>query len=461
MFSCLTTAIAMMPTAGTSQSSCFPVFASDFLGLSLLNTSAANSEVTVTWTSGDGNITRSGSQSLAPGAQRASLLRDILGTSGDPQDGWIRLDSTNDGLRSYLTSGTQFVLEGTDPVTQPDTTIFLGHISIQTGFFELEYTDTFATFVNPGDVPSNARADLIGLDGRTLGSQTFRIPGSGSRVMRVSEAFSDVLPTNNLGGRSFSGYMKVVSDAPIAAWVRIETPLSRRLLRGRGIGEIDSVTLAMAAHFAFGSANLYRSTLNLVNIGAVAAALEIAAQDDRGAPIGNIVRLTLAPGQGIREDVTSLFKVVIPAVFPPLPIAGYVRVRTADGSQFRIVGDVDIYSGSNRAAMMYPIETTAGRDWTMPFVVSGSNYFTGFAIANPNELLTVQADVTIELLDTEGRTVSPARTLSLSPSARFAGLVKNEMQSGYLHIHANGPVIVMGSIGTCSGDALAFLPAFR
>ena len=464
MLSCLATTVVTAPAAGSSLSCYIPVLASDageFLGLSFVNTAAVVNDVTVTWTNDDGTGSRSGRVSLAPGAQRSSLVRDLLGTPDDPRDGWIRIEFTNAGLQSYLTSGTDRILDGAEPVLQPATTILLGHIAVQTGFYELYHMDTYVILINPGNVTAIARAELIGTDGRTAGSQTIQIAASGSRVLRVSETFRDVLPANSLGGRTFTGYMKVVSNPGLAGWVRIDTPLSRRLLRGRGIEEIEPASLAMAAHFAYGSANLYRSALNLVNIGDASVALEITAQDDRGGRIGSAAQIKLGSGQGMREDAASLFRIIVPDVFPPPLVTGYVRIRAVDGSQFRVIGDVDVYSDGNRAAMLYPLETAAALDWIMPFVVSGQDYFTGYAVANPNELLTVQADMTVELLDTEGRPAAPPRTISLSPSARFAGLVEKGIESGYLRVHSNGPVILLGSLGTCNGETLAHLPAFR
>jgi hypothetical protein len=111
--------------------------------------------------------------------------------------------------------------------------------------------------------------------------------------------------------------------------------------------------------------------------------------------------------------------------------------------------------------MLYPIASAASRNWTIPFVVSGGDYFSGYAIANPNELLTVQTDVTVELLDSDGRAAAPPRTVSLSPAARFSAVVDTEIRSGYLRMRANLPVVVLGSIGTCDGSTLGHLPAYR
>ncbi len=460
----LAAGIAPSPAVDPSLSLLFPVFDSgenQFVGLSLVNTGRTANEATVTWTNAEGTGIRTGSVSLLPGAQRALLVREILGLPREPRDGWIRIESAEPGLLAYLTSGTNGILDGTEPVSQPATAIFLEHIAVNTGFLELYHTDTLATFVNPGNAAANARLELIGMDGRTAGSLALSIPRSGSRTIRVSESFRDALPSNNLGGRTFDGSMKVLSDAGLASWLQVETPLSRRLLRGRAAEEVVPVSLALAGHFAAGSAPLYRSVLNLINPGDTPLDLELQALDDRGNGLGSIARRSLEPGGGIREDVLSLFRVVVPAVFPPPLITGHIRIRAAGGSAFQVIGDVDIHSAGNAAAMLCPITTAASLAWTLPFVVSNSDYFTGYAIANPNELLTVQTDVTVELLDAEGRLAAPPRTISLSPAARFVGLVDKEMQSGYLRIQSNLPVAVLGSIGTCSGTALASLPALR
>jgi hypothetical protein len=151
--------------------------------------------------------------------------------------------------------------------------------------------------------------------------------------------------------------------------------------------------------------------------------------------------------------------VVQPAIFPPPLLTGYIRIRESGGSLFRGIGNIDIHSDGNAVAALFPIAAATSREWTLPFVVNGQEYFTGYVIVNPNELLTVQTDVTVELLDTEGRPAAAPRNISLSPSARFSGLVDKEISSGYLRIRANAPVAVLGSIGTCRGSTLAFLPA--
>ena len=449
------------PGVGVSQFNLIPVFAfenDEFIGLSLINTSVVMNEVAVTWTDSEGKSARTGFLSLAPGSQRVALLKEILGIPVDPTEGWIRIDSSEPGLLSYTSSGRDGILDGAETASLASTRIILPHVAVDTGFVELEYTDTLVYLVNPGPAAASAQVKLMSLDGLAAGGLTVSIPARASYKLRVSEAFRDVLPPNHVGGRTFRGYVRVSSDEGLAGWLRIDTPLSRRLLRGRGVEEIVPARLAMVSHFVFGSPALYRSELNLINAGDAAVTLDMVAQDDRGGRIGQAVRRTLSPGQAFREDVLTLFHIAVPEVFPPPLLAGYIRIRAADGGMFQAIGDIDITCGVSTASMLYPIGVASSFDAIMPFVIHDSDYFTGYAIANPNEMLTVQMDITIILLDRDGRPVGSPRSVSLSPSARFVSLIETKVRSGYLRIHTNGPFTVLGCIGTWSGSMLAPLP---
>src|SRR5205085_7508543 len=115
-------------------------------------------------------------------------------------------------------------------------------------------------------------------------------------TVALSVLFADILPDNRpVGGKVFEGYVRLNSNVPIAAWERIVTPLSRKLLRGRTVEEIRSTTLAVVPHFAVGG--IYQSVLNLINPTGAALTLDVSAVDDRGNTIGQSVLMTLSPGQ--------------------------------------------------------------------------------------------------------------------------------------------------------------------
>ena len=445
----------------SAQFGLFSVFepgTGEYIGLSLTNTSIEINDVAITWTDSNGTSSRTEHLSLPPGSQRVALVREFLGLPADPADGWLRIDSSVPGLLSYMTAGRDGILDAASPVSMTSGMIILPHVAVDTGFLELGHTDTRISLVNPGSEPASAQAELIDLDGLVAGNLAIFLPARGSRTLRLSESFRDVLPRNQAGGRTFRGYLKITSDSGLAAWLQIETPLSRRLLRGSGTGELAPAREVFASHFVFGGPALYRSELNLINAGSASVTLDIVAQDDRGRSVGQQVRRTLAPGQAFREEVLSLFKVVIPQVYPPPLISGYIRIRSADGGMMRVIGDMSITSGTIAAAMLCPVSTAAFSSAILPFVISDSDYFTGYAIVNPNELLTVQNDLTIELFDRDGLSVGTPRKVSLSPSARFAGLIDEKARGGYIRIRANGPIAVQGSIGTRSGSTLAPLP---
>ncbi len=440
-----------------------PVFGSDtaeYIGLSLTNTAPVVNEVAVTWTDADGNWSRTGFLSLAPGSQHSALVSEILEAPEGPPAGWIRIDSSQAGLFSYMTSGRDGILDGSEPASHVSRSILLSHIAIDTGFMELEHTDTLAHLINPGAVPGMARVVLFGLDGLPVGELTIPIPARACRTFRISEAFREMLPPNHLGGRIFQGYMRVFADVGLAGWLRIDTPLSRRLLRGRAAEEIVPERLMMVSHLVSGGNALYRSELNLIHAGNTAVTLELTLQDNRGVRIGQDVQRTLGPGQALREDVLRLFQVVVPEIYPPPMIDGYIRIRAADGGMFQATGDINITCRDSAASMLYPMAPASSFDAILPFVINDLDYFTGYAIANPNEMLTVQLDIRIELYDRDGRLVGTPRSVSLSPAARFVSLIEEKARSGYLRIYANGPFTLLGSIGTRSVSLLAPLPVY-
>ena len=79
---------------------------------------------------------------------------------------------------------------------------------------------------------------------------------------------------------------------------------------------------------------------------------------------------------------------------------------------------------------------------------------------NPAELLPVQADVTVEVIDSSG-TVQSSRVLSLQARNRVAAVVSAPLTTGYIRITSNTPLHVLGAIGTQDGRTLDMLPAVQ
>ena len=441
----------------------FPIFDSvrvdEFLGLSIVNRDNQPREFSVTVTPPGGTSAQIGRVSIPAGGQRAQLINEILGTPRRPASGWIRVDSPAPGCTSFLASGNEAMLDSADGVPNTSTTIFIPNVSVFTGFVELNHLDTHLAIVNPGSTSATVTARLIGLDAAMTGSTVVTVPAGGSSTLAVSEAFRDVLPDNRLGGRVFEGYMRLNSSVPIAAWARIETPLSRKLARGRTLEEIRPTPLAVIAHFAHGAA--YQSILNIVNPTSAPLNLELEAVDERGNALGQAARLTLAAGQVLRSGIAEVFR--IDGRSSQGVISGSIRIRGSQGGSIQVLGDIEIFINefdTIGSSVLYPTQDSAAMDWIIPFASNSNSYFTGYAIANPNELLAVQTDVQVEVVNSAG-TVIDKTTISLSPRSRQASVVIADVQSGYLRFTSNMPIHIVGAIGTRNGRLLDQLPALR
>lgn len=442
----------------------FPIFESaigQFVGMSIVNTDTQTHDYVLTARNSEGSVAQEARMTLKGGNQRAFLLSEVFSpTPGDT--GWIQVDSAAPGCFSYLSAADSgSMLTGADAAAATATALLAPHIEVNTGFTELNYIDTSVIIVNPGVAVADVNLQLYGLDGLSKATVQVSVPARGSRVVQMSRIFESAMPANTLGGRTFSGYLRLSSASGVAAWQRIDGVLARSLLRAKSAEELKSTTDAWIPHFAVGGT--YGSILNVINPGATALNLELIAFDDRGVTLGEPARITLSPREVLRAPVDAFFRFVTPAIFPPLLISGSIRIRELGDRNFQIAGDVEIFDrglGGRDSSMLYPISDTAATSWVLPFAASFNPYFTGYAIQNPNSLLTVQTDVTVEFIGSNGA-VLDRKAIQLSPRTRAASLVTGPNASGYLRITSNFPVHVFGTIGTTNHRMLDQIPALR
>ena len=341
-------------------------------------------------------------------------------------------DSSRQGTEFFLASGGDGLLGGAAPAKSLSTTILLPNVRVDTGFKELGATDTLVAIVHPGSVfVTTVTLELIGLDGAVAGTLTRSLAVRGSLTLRVSDAFGDFMPDNGVGARTFKGYLRLKSTLGIAAWQRVGTPLVHTVLRGRSLEELNSSGVVLAPYFVFGGG--YRSTLNLINPSGDSVSLELIAEDGRGDTIGETIQRTLGPGEMLRSDVQALFRVVTIQTFPGPTITGYVRVRETGGGSIQLIGSLDVASVGQgtflKSGMSYPIGDRRAESWVIPLALGGSDYYSGYAITNPNELLAVQTDVTIEVPDSSGALIETS-SVSLSPRRQHAAVTPRELTSG-------------------------------
>jgi len=432
----------------------------DYIGLSLVNSGNSAAVVDVSATDGDTGSVLGGQVTLASGEQRALLLEEILSGGVRPESGWIRMDAGGSSVDVVLVHGDPDRLTIAEPVS-PSMSLLVPDVRVDTGFRELGHTDTLVTIARPGGfLPAGVTAELVGLDGVSVGSVPITLGANRHVTLKVSETFRDVLPDNGAGGRSFEGYLRLSSGDGVVAWQRVETPLFSNVLDAQAVGE--TTDLYLAPFFVFGGG--YRSTLNLVNPTEETLTVELMAEDGSGSFVGEVVRRTLGPGEGIRSDVQDWFGVATIAVFPAPVVDGYIRIRDFQNQEISLVGNVEVATIGQgtftQSSMSYPIGPASQGPWVIPLALGGSTYYSGLAIANPNELLTVQTDITIEIVSSDG-TVGNTEQVSLSPRRQHTAVVPETFQSGYVRITSNMPVRIVGALGTRDLRFLEQMPALE
>src|SRR4030095_5305904 len=207
----------------------FPLFdLNGSSGMAVVNNDTSQHNYTATVVSTEGASVGPGRFSLGAGAQSALLLREMLAGVPLPSSGSISVESESSACTSYMATAAGDTLSGTEGASTPSTTLLLPYVDVNTGFVELSHTETTVALVHPGTstATANVTAQLLGLDGVVRGSIPITIPPRGTRIFRVSEAFSSFIPGNSVGGRTFQGYLRLNSDVGIVAWQRIDTPLA-------------------------------------------------------------------------------------------------------------------------------------------------------------------------------------------------------------------------------------------
>ena len=445
----------------------FPIFdsgafgGSEYVGVSIVNTDTQAREYTVSATNPAGTVTQTGRVTLNGGAERAFLLNEVV--SGAPGSGWIRIDSAANRCTAYLATGDADALAGTDSDSAGSTSLLLPHVRVNTGFVELAQAETRILIVNAGTTAANVSLSLAQIvqGGPLIPPAQLVVPPNGSRTVRISETFAASLPNNNVAGKTYDGYIRLSSDVPVSAWQRIDMPLARNMLRAVPVP--SSLSRAVIPHFVIGGSVLYQSVVNIVNPASTVNVVELRAVNDQGGAIGETVQLTLQPGERRVTTVDGLFRIVIPAIFPPPIITGYISIRQTTGNQtgppvFATVEISATINLGNSASLLYPMSDANSTNWILPFAASSSSYFSGYAIVNANELLNVQNEVVVEVVNSAGGVVSRS-VYSLSPSTRQTAIIPPGLTSGYVRITSSGPIHVVGSIGTTNSNLLDSITA--
>jgi hypothetical protein len=163
-------------------------------------------------------------------------------------------------------------------------------------------------------------------------------------------------------------------------------------------------------------------------------------------------------------SVGALFRIATILTFPPPLVTGHISIRplpTLGPALQQLIGSLEIVAGNQigkTASLLYPASPSNATRWTIPFAVTSPPYFTGYAVANANELLTVQNDIQVDVLNSAGEVVNRSN-FSLSPGKRQSALIPTGLPNGYVRFTATMPIYVMGTMGTSNLRILEQIPA--
>jgi hypothetical protein len=122
------------------------------------------------------------------------------------------------------------------------------------------------------------------------------------------------------------------------------------------------------------------------------------------------------------------------------------------------VGDIEV--ATDTSSVMYSLTDASTTRWILPFAINSAPWVTSYVIVNPNELLTVQTDVQIEEIISDGNVVNRS-SVSLSPRSRRTGAVASRMNGGYLRFTSSLPIVLIGTVGTAEGQNTDQIPALQ
>ena len=200
---------------------------------------------------------------------------------------------------------------------------------------------------------------------------------------------------------------------------------------------------------------VFTTRIVVLNTAASAGSVRFRLRNPSGAPAASETTLTVAANGSASTTVESLF-----AIAPGAPAgAGWLEAEPTGGIIVEALAS-DPARGAVAATPLHPADSVS---WSLPFFVEDSNYYTGLALANPND-----SDATVEITayDRSGGVLGRT-TSTLGARQRQTRLVSQWIAglaaaaTGHLVLTASSPVSILAYFGTDDGAALAAIPPTR
>lgn len=262
-----------------------------------------------------------------------------------------------------------------------------------------------------------------------------------------------------LTGNGYDGsYITVESAQGIMAYQRWFDDERMAMVDGLVVeapGVVPANTLYLPQAVTFGGSETH---VNLVHQGDEEMTVQLTLMDNEGESLEVSPRLEMAPGEGLRMEMAS--------IFPNLAdtgslVSGWIRI---EGSKPGLVGSAEMQLFSGKGMTSTPAVSAAAREFILPYLAHGGveKYRTGLVFLNPGPGST--ATVKLAVRSVQGNSLMEEKTLTVDSSHRQIGLA-NEIFPGLpatiggsITVSSDQPIIVMELIYTDDLEKLSIIP---
>jgi hypothetical protein len=447
-----------------------------FTGIALTNASTEAAEVIVTGLSNTGIQFADKSDTtdvvefvnpriitLAPGAQLARTSEEIIVAAGGAKvEGWFDLDSDQPALKSFF-------LTGDHNLKRLDGTVATGVTSQKGVVPEARVTGgmvTELTVLNPNRQTANYTVNLVGQDGKVLGTFNRQVPARSLYSAPVRDPDPNDQQNIALFPESafqnwVDGYLVVNTATGVVAYARYFDGERMSSLLGTPVSVRDPqpTRLLVPQVAVFGGADTF---LKLVNSNPrkqndqdttveIPIQVTLTLLDDEGAALAAPVTVELGAGVSLRRSIQEWFGLQDPGT----AIGGWL---VAESDKPGLVGSAEIQLFQGKAMTSLPLSWSLSEDLVFSHVAQGLGLSTGLALVNPGD---EPAQLTIEVHKSDGETVR-ARDAFLEPGQRLTSLLIDlfpdlpAQVGGYLRVRSDQP---LAGIELFFADNLQFVSA--
>ncbi len=253
-------------------------------------------------------------------------------------------------------------------------------------------------------------------------------------------------------------YITVESEQGIMAFQRWYDEERMAMLEGLVVeapGVVPAEILYLPQAVTFGGAETY---VNLVHQGTEEMTVRLTLMDNEGKSVEVAPELELAPGEGLRMELASIFPNLTDAGGL---VSGWMQIA---GSQPGLVGSAELQLFSGKGMISTPAVSAPAKEYILPYIAHGGveKYRTGLAILYPGS--GPAATVKLTARSTSGNPLVEEETLTLESGHRRIGMAHEIFPGlpaaigGYIAVSSDQPIVVMELVFTEDLETISIIP---